>query len=68
MEETLEESEEDLEESPSHKREPHAKPGRRGTKPGGGRYNESKAKVAMTEAKIREILQKAIQFAQKKGK
>ena len=49
--EELEEGEEDLEESPSHKREPHAKPGRRGTKPGGGRYNE---------AKIREVLKKAI--------
>jgi len=48
---------EELEESPSHKREPHAKPGRRGTKPGGGRYNETK---------IREVLKKAIQIVNEK--
>ena len=55
--EELEEGEEELEESPSHKREPHAKPGRRGTKPGGGRYNE---------AKIREVLKKAIAIVNEK--
>jgi len=62
--EELEESEEDLEESPTHKTNP--KPGRRGKTSAGVRHNESKIK--MTEAKVREILQKAIQFAQKKGK
>tara|TARA_R110001583_G_scaffold38769_2_gene124963 strand:+ start:1173 stop:2018 length:846 start_codon:yes stop_codon:yes gene_type:complete len=59
--ETLDEGEdaEELEESPSHKREPHAKPGRRGTKPGGGRYNE---------AKVREVLKKAIQIVNENKK
>ena len=45
--------------TPDKLREPHAKPGRRGTKPGGGRYNE---------AKVREVLKKAIQIVNENKK
>lgn len=59
--EELEEGEEseDLEESPSAKRYPHNKPGRRSTDPGGGRYDE---------AKVREVLKKAIQIVNESKK